>query len=50
VAWDGNPNRPFCSLTCRLIDLGAWLDERYRIHGPEPSEESAPDERVSTRS
>jgi polyribonucleotide nucleotidyltransferase len=20
VAWGGNPNRPFCSLTCRLID------------------------------
>jgi uncharacterized protein len=32
AAWDGNPHRPFCSLTCRLIDLGVWLDERYRIH------------------
>lgn len=31
VVWDGNPHRPFCSLTCRLIDLGGWLDERYRI-------------------
>lgn len=55
VAWGGNPNRPFCSLTCRLIDLGAWLDERYRIPGPElPDEsvpdESAPDKRVSSRS
>jgi len=55
VAWAGNPNRPFCSLTCRLIDLGAWLDERYRIPGPElPDEsapgESAPDKRVSSRS
>lgn len=28
---DGNPHRPFCSLTCRLIDLGGWLDECYRI-------------------
>jgi endogenous inhibitor of DNA gyrase (YacG/DUF329 family) len=55
VAWAGNPNRPFCSLTCRLIDLGAWLDERYRIPGPElPDEwapdESPPDKRVSSRS
>ena len=55
VAWAGNPNRPFCSLTCRLIDLGAWLDERYRIPGPELPDESAPDEsppdkRVSSRS
>ena len=31
TAWQGNPQRPFCSLTCRLIDLGVWLDERYRI-------------------
>jgi endogenous inhibitor of DNA gyrase (YacG/DUF329 family) len=26
-----------CSLTCRLIDLGVWLDERYRI--PEARQE-----------
>jgi endogenous inhibitor of DNA gyrase (YacG/DUF329 family) len=31
TVWRGNPQRPFCSLTCRLIDLGGWLDERYRI-------------------
>jgi uncharacterized protein len=31
MTWAGNPQRPFCSLTCRLIDLGGWLDERYRI-------------------
>jgi uncharacterized protein len=35
--WTGNPHRPFCSLECRLIDLGAWLDERYRVPGPELS-------------
>jgi uncharacterized protein len=29
--WRGNPHRPFCSLICRLVDLGVWLDERYRI-------------------
>jgi endogenous inhibitor of DNA gyrase (YacG/DUF329 family) len=31
IDWRGNRQRPFCSLTCRLIDLGGWLDERYRI-------------------
>jgi endogenous inhibitor of DNA gyrase (YacG/DUF329 family) len=36
VAWHGNPHRPFCSLTCRLIDLGVWLDERYRIPEEKP--------------
>jgi len=35
VIWEGNPHRPFCSLACRLVDLGVWLDEGYRIPGPE---------------
>ena len=34
--WENNPYRPFCSERCRLIDLGAWAQERYRI----PAEES----------
>lgn len=25
------PYFPFCSSRCRLIDLGRWLGERYRI-------------------
>jgi endogenous inhibitor of DNA gyrase (YacG/DUF329 family) len=33
MVWCGNPHRPFCSLTCRLLDLGRWLDEGYRIPG-----------------
>jgi len=41
AAWHGNPHRPFCSLTCRLIDLGVWLDEGYRI------QEARPDDDVS---
>jgi endogenous inhibitor of DNA gyrase (YacG/DUF329 family) len=23
--------RPFCSERCRLLDLGNWIDERYRV-------------------
>jgi len=34
VSWAGNENRPFCSEKCRLIDLGRWADEDYRIAGP----------------
>jgi uncharacterized protein len=34
--WDDNPHRPFCSDRCKTIDLGAWVEERYRI----PSEEN----------
>ena len=33
--WQGNAYRPFGSLTCRLIDLGAWLDEGYRAPADE---------------
>jgi endogenous inhibitor of DNA gyrase (YacG/DUF329 family) len=33
VEWENNPHRPFCSERCRLIDLGAWVEERYRIPG-----------------
>jgi len=30
----GNRAYPFCSDRCRLLDLGRWLDESYRIPGP----------------
>jgi uncharacterized protein len=33
VEWEGNPFRPFCSERCRLLDLGAWAEGRYRIPG-----------------
>lgn len=36
IAWDTeNPYRPFCSERCKLIDLGAWASERYRIAAEE---------------
>jgi len=39
-----NPFRPFCSERCKLIDLGQWASEGYRIPveqgGSEPKEES----------
>jgi hypothetical protein len=25
---------PFCSDRCRLLDLGKWLGEQYRVPGP----------------
>ncbi|UXY16587.1 DNA gyrase inhibitor YacG [Chitiniphilus purpureus] len=28
-----NPYRPFCSERCRVDDLAAWAQERYRIPG-----------------
>jgi endogenous inhibitor of DNA gyrase (YacG/DUF329 family) len=29
--WKDNPFRPFCSERCKLIDLGKWASEDYRI-------------------
>lgn len=34
IKWKGNPFRPFCSERCKLIDLGEWLSERYKISEP----------------
>jgi endogenous inhibitor of DNA gyrase (YacG/DUF329 family) len=33
VALD-NPNMPFCSDRCRIIDLGNWASEKYVISTP----------------
>jgi endogenous inhibitor of DNA gyrase (YacG/DUF329 family) len=42
---DGNPYRPFCSERCKVLDLAAWADERYRIPGdPVPQEAEAADD------
>jgi uncharacterized protein len=39
--------RPFCSERCKLIDLGAWAAERYRVPAVEDGESAPPDERGS---
>ena len=31
TTWQGNPWRPFCSERCKLSDLGAWAEGKYRI-------------------
>ena len=31
VAWEVVASRPFCSERCRLMDLGTWSGEGYRI-------------------
>jgi hypothetical protein len=30
----GNPDLPFCSPRCRIIDLGDWAAEKYMISTP----------------
>lgn len=29
-----SPHRPFCSARCKTIDLGNWLDGKYRFSRP----------------
>jgi len=36
----GDPEFPFCSERCRILDLGNWASEKYVIPSPEvPSSE-----------
>ncbi len=43
MEWDpANRFRPFCSERCKLIDLGKWANEEYRVEQREqdlPKEE-----------
>ncbi len=41
-----DPEFPFCSERCRLLDLGNWASGRYRVAGPPVEIEDAapPDE------
>ncbi|MEW6272211.1 MAG: DNA gyrase inhibitor YacG [Thermodesulfobacteriota bacterium] len=48
VDWASGPYRPFCSERCRLVDLGAWLDEKYVIPGP-LQDESADEDKGPAR-
>jgi uncharacterized protein len=36
------PAFPFCSERCRLVDLGKWFDEEYRVAGKPAMPESPP--------
>jgi endogenous inhibitor of DNA gyrase (YacG/DUF329 family) len=38
-----NAWRPFCSERCKMIDLGAWATERYRVPLVEEDDRPADD-------
>ncbi|HTP66442.1 MAG TPA: DNA gyrase inhibitor YacG [Geobacteraceae bacterium] len=44
VSWKGNPFRPFCSERCKMIDLGAWAGEEYRIPDKKTPVDEEPEE------
>lgn len=35
TTWEENPWRPFCSERCKLLDLGKWASDEYRVEGEE---------------
>ncbi len=37
--WQDYPDYPFCSKRCRIIDLGRWLNEEYRIAAAEADDD-----------
>ncbi len=41
-----NEWRPFCSERCKMIDLGAWAAESYRVPA---EEEDSPDDESKTK-
>jgi uncharacterized protein len=44
VEWKDSPFRPFCSERCKLVDLGRWVSEEYRVPGKEiPAEHTERD-------
>lgn len=44
-----NRFRPFCSERCKMVDLGAWATERYRVPVVETDEFEVPDEDDSSK-
>ena len=46
TTWEENPDRPFCSERCRMIDLGKWVSEEYRVKGDnnEEADQGGPEE------
>lgn len=48
TTWEENPFRPFCSERCKLIDLGKWASEEYKVAGEkiEEKEEQTQDNKT----
>jgi len=37
--WQDYPEYPFCTRRCKLIDLGRWLSEDYKIPTPDDDDD-----------
>lgn len=41
---DDLPSFPFCTASCRLVDLGRWIDGDFAIPGDPAAPESPPNQ------
>ncbi len=48
IQWQDNPYRPFCSERCKLVDLGKWVNEEFRVPGKPGGEDASEKEEVET--
>ena len=47
VEWtEASKYRPFCSLRCKQIDLGAWAEEKYVIPAAKPTDEGSEEDNL----
>ncbi|MCE5312886.1 MAG: DNA gyrase inhibitor YacG [Nitrospiraceae bacterium] len=46
TTWQENPFRPFCSERCKLVDLGKWAAEEYRIESSTQDEDQESNSQV----
>jgi endogenous inhibitor of DNA gyrase (YacG/DUF329 family) len=43
ISWEDNLWKPFCSERCKMIDLGRWASEEYRVPLTETPDDVATD-------
>ncbi|MDR2244782.1 MAG: DNA gyrase inhibitor YacG [Burkholderiales bacterium] len=49
VVWSSTSHwKPFCSERCKLLDLGAWANESYRVAGTETADTSEMENALAT--
>ncbi len=47
--WKDNPDRPFCSERCRMIDLGNWVNETYTVSLPLTDIDESAEQRIESQ-
>lgn len=45
IKWEESLFRPFCSERCRLLDLGKWASEKYKVPGEKANPEEVESEK-----